>query len=179
MATKWSITPPIRDDILKKRTFKGVWNRTLTIMVILVVLSLVSVFAFFHLSTKNLENNIIRSLEHNAEQRQINIDFRLRSLEQLDKNLTPLIYPYTYSDGDLPQQYAEYSELNAILSTHTEYEDVSNIRLYISDSKIYSHQGITYYPLSSLPQESVLEHPGVTWLETHQINLTTFLKPMC
>lgn len=172
MATKWSITPPIRDDILKKRTFKGVWNRTLTIMVILVVLSLVSVFAFFHLSTKNLENNIIRSLEHNAEQRQINIDFRLRSLEQLDKNLTPLIYPYTYTDGDLPQQYAEYSELNAILSTHTEYEDVSNIRLYISDSKIYSHQGITYYPLSSLPQDSVLKHPGVTWLETHQINLT-------
>ena len=35
MAHNWSLTPPIRERILKRKPFKGVWSRTLTIMVIL------------------------------------------------------------------------------------------------------------------------------------------------
>ena len=178
LLAKWSITPPIRDEILKKKSFKGVWNRTLTVMVILVALSLVCIFVFLRLSTKNMEDNISRSLQHSVEQRKINIDFRLRSLRQLDENLIAMIYPYTHSGVGLSEQYAEYAELNAILSTYTDHEDVSNVRLYISDSKIYSHQGSTYYPLSSLVQAPGLETPtyleqaGIHWLETHMAPLS-------
>lgn len=178
MATKWSITPPIRDEILKKKSFKGVWNRTLTIMVTLVALSLVCIFVFLRLSTKNMEDNISRSLQYSVEQRKINIDFRLRSMKQLDENLIAMIYPYTHSALGLSEQYAEYAELNAILSTYTQQQDVSNVRLYISDSKIYSHLGSTYYPLSSLMQApgldspNYLERPGIHWLETHSAPLS-------
>lgn len=177
MAAKWSITPPIRDEILKKNTFKGVWNRTLTIMVTLVALSLVCIFVFLRLSTKNMEDNISRSLQHSVEQRQINIDFRLRSMQQLDENLITQIYPYTYSGVGLSDQYAEYAELNAILSTYTDQEYISNVRLYLSDEKIYSHQGGTYYTLDSLRAGSettpvYLERAGIHWLETHRVPLS-------
>ena len=151
MASKWSITPPIREKILKKNSFAGVWNRTLSIMVFLVTLSLVCIFVFLRLSTKNMEDNISRSLQHSVQQRQINIDFRLGSMQQLDENLITIIYPYTYSGVNLSEQYAEYAELNAILASYTAHEDVSNVRLYLSGSKIYSHQGSTYYTLESLP----------------------------
>lgn len=176
MASKWSITPPIREKILKKNSFAGVWNRTLSIMVFLVTLSLVCIFVFLRLSTKNMEDNISRSLQHSVQQRQINIDFRLGSMQQLDKNLISMIYPYTYSGVNLSEQYAEYAELNAILASYTAHEDVSNVRLYLSGSKIYSHQGSTYYTLESLPDAAdapvYLEQAGMHWLETHQIPLS-------
>lgn len=176
MASKWSIIPPIREKILKKNSFTGVWNRTLTIMVTLVALSLICIFVFLRLSTKNMEDNISRSLQHSVQQRQINIDFRLGSMQQLDKNLITMIYPFTHSDAGLSEQYAEYAELNAILSSYTAHEDVSNVRLYLSGSKIYSHQGSTYYTLDSLPTGPdapvYLENAGMHWLETHQIPLS-------
>ena len=178
MAVKWSITPPIREKILKKKTFKGVWNRTLTVMLVLVTLSLVCIFAFLRFSTKYMEDNISRSLEYSVEQRQINIDFRLRSMQLLDENLIPVIYPYTHSNAGISDQYTEYAELNALLSTYTAHEDISNVRLYISDDKIYSHQGGTYYPLSSLPQITDPDAPadvkqvGMHGTETRKASLS-------
>ena len=178
MPFKWSITPPIRDKILKKKTVKGVWNRTLTVMVALVALSLVCVFVFLRLSTKYMEDNINRSLQYGVEQRQINIDFRLRSMQQLEENLIAMIYPYTYTKANRLEQYAEYAELNAIFSTYTTHEDISNVRLYLSDSKIYSHQGFTYYPLSELAQAPGVDDPaylkqaGIHWLQTHPAALS-------
>ena len=175
MAAKWSITPPIREKILKKNSFAGVWSRTLTVMVVLAVLSLVSIFVFLRLSTKNMEDNISRSLQHSVEQRQINIDFRLGSMQLLDGNLIAMIYPYTHSGVGLSEQYAEFAELNSILSSYTAHEDISNVRLYLSSDKIYSHQGGTYYPLDSLQNgfgtPVYLESAGMHWLETHQIPL--------
>ena len=176
MASKWSITPPIREKILRKNGFAGVWNRTLTIMVTLVTLSLICIFVFLRLSTKNMEDNISRSLQHTVQQRQINIDDRLGSMQQLDKNLIAMIYPYTHSGAGLSEQYAEYAQLNAILSSYTAHEDVSNVRLYLSGSKIYSHQGSTYYTLDSLPDREnspvYVENAGMHWLETHPIPLS-------
>ena len=64
MFTNWSVTPSIRDNILKKSNLKGVWNRTMTIMVASVTLSLVCIFAFLHLSTWSMEDNITLSLLH-------------------------------------------------------------------------------------------------------------------
>lgn len=176
MAVKQSPTSPVREKVPKKSRFTDVWNRTLTIMVILVTLSLVCIFVFLRLSTKNMEDNISRSLQHSTQQRQINIDFRLRSMQQLDKNLIAMIYPYTHSGAGLSEQYVEYAELNAILASYTAHEDVSNVRLYLSGSKIYSHQGSTYYTLDSLPAGETapiyIEKAGMHWLETHQIPLS-------
>ena len=176
MASKWSITPPIRDKILKKNSFTGVWSRTLTIMVLLAALSLFCIFVFLRLSTKNMEDNISRSLQHSVEQRQINIDFRLGSMQQLDANLITMIYPFTYSGASRSEQYAEYAQLSALLSSYTAHEDISNVRLYLSGSKIYSHQGSTYYSLDSLQNDPnshiYLNHAGKHWLETHQIPLS-------
>jgi len=176
MASKWSITPPIRDKILKKNSLTGVWSRTLTIMVLLAALSLFCIFVFLRLSTKNMEDNISRSLQHSVEQRQINIDFRLGSMQQLDANLITMIYPFTYSGASRSEQYAEYAQLSALLSSYTAHEDISNVRLYLSGSKIYSHQGSTYYSLDSLQNDPnshiYLNHAGKHWLETHQIPLS-------
>ena len=175
---KWSITPPIREKILKKNSFTGVWNRTLTVMVVLAVLSLISIFAFLRLSTRNMEDNISRSLQHSVEQRQINLDYRLRSIRQLDENLITMIYPFTYSGVDVAELYSEYAELNSIMYSYTAHEDVSNVRLYLSSEKIYSHQGSTYYSMEDLPgltDEPVpiyIERAGMHWLETHPILLS-------
>ena len=75
MPFKWSLTPSIRDKILKRTGVKGVWTRNLAITVILVTLSLVCILVLLRLSTKYLEEDINRSLQHGVEQRQINIDF--------------------------------------------------------------------------------------------------------
>ena len=176
MANHRSITPPSREKTPKKHNFAAVWSRTLTIMLALVVLSLICVFVFLRLSTKSMEDNIARSLQHSAEQRQINIDFRLRSMQQLDENLITIIYPYTYSGVSVQEQYAEYTELNALVSSYTAHEDISNVRLYLSSNKVYSHQGSTFYPLNSLENGTatslILEDVGTHWLETHQIPLS-------
>ena len=176
MADNWSITPPDREKTQQKHNFAGVWSRTLTIMLTLVVLSLICIFVFLRLSTKNMEDNIARSLQHSAEQRQINIDFRLHSMQQLDENLLTVIYPYTYSRATLQEQYTEYAELTSLMSFYTAHEDVSNARLYLSNDKLYSHQGGTFYTLDSLhiisPNEPYWEQPGMYWQETHQIPLS-------
>ena len=176
MANNWSITPPEREKAPKKRNFTGVWSRTLTIMLTLVVLSLICVFLFLRLSTKSMEDSIARSLQHSAEQRQINIDFRLRSMQQLDENLITIIYPYTYSGATLQEQYTEYAELNSLISSYTAHEDVSNVRLYLSNDKMYSHQGSTFYTLDSLQivaaNAPYWQRAGMHWLETHQIPLS-------
>ena len=173
MPFKWSLTPSIRDKILKRTGVKGVWTRNLAITVMLVTLSLVCILVLLRLSTKYLEEDINRSLQHGVEQRQINIDFRLRSMQQLDENLISMIYPYTHSDAGLSEQFTEYTELNAILSTYTAHEDIANVRLYLPDVKIYSHQADTYYPLSALKDVPGVKNPayfrqiGIQWLETH------------
>ena len=109
MPFKWSLTPSIRDKILKRTGVKGVWTRNLAITVMLVTLSLVCILVLLRLSTKYLEEDINRSLQHGVEQRQINIDFRLRSMQQLDENLISMIYPYTHSDAGLSEQFTEYT----------------------------------------------------------------------
>ena len=178
MAVKWPTSPSIREKLLKKNNSASVWNRTLTVMVTLVLLSLVCIFVFLHLSTKSMEDNITRSLQHSVDQRQISIDFRLRSMQELDSNLIAMIYPYTYSNASLSEQYGEYAEISSILSTYTSHEDISNVRLYLSGSKVYSHQGSTYYTLDSLrssvgdPTPIYLERAGMYWLQTHQIPLS-------
>ena len=169
MSSKRIFSSRIRDIILKKKSLNGAWNRTLAVMVTLVVVSLVCIFVFFRISTQNMEENIIRSLQHSVEQRQINIDFRLRSVEKVDETLIALIYPYTYSNATLSDQYIEYAELNTILATHSSHGDVSNVRLYLPDSKIYSHQGGSFQPLSSLIASTYLEMAGAQWQETHTI----------
>ena len=175
MPFKWSLTPPIRDKLLKR---KVVWTRNMAITALLVTLSLVCIFVFLRLSTKYMEEDITRSLQHGVEQRQINIDFRLRSMQQLDENLISMIYPYTHSDAGLSEQFTEYTELNAILSTYTAHEDIANVRLYLPDSKIYTHQADTYYPLSALKDAPGVKSPayfrqiGIHWLETHQAALS-------
>ena len=169
-------TSPSGDNTPKKRNFTGVWSRTLTIMLTLVVLSLICVFLFLRLSTKSMEDNIARSLQHSVEQRQINIDFRLRSMQQLDENLITIIYPYTYSGATLQEQYTEYAELNSLISSYTAHEDVSNVRLYLSNDKMYSHQGSTFYTLDSLQivaaNAPYWQRAGMHWLETRQIPLS-------
>ena len=176
MADNWSITPPGRKTTPRKHNFTGVWSRTLTIMLTLVILSLICVFLFLRLYTKSMEDSIARSLQHSAEQRQINIDFRLRMMQQLDENLITIIYPYTYSGVAVQDQYAEYTELNAAISSYTAHEDISNVRLYLSGDKIYSYQGSTFYTLDSLVNSPlapiVLEKVGANWLETRLISLS-------
>ena len=176
MADNWSITPPGRKTTPRKHNFTGVWSRTLTIMLTLVILSLICVFLFLRLYTKSMEDSIARSLQHSAEQRQINIDFRLRMMQQLDENLITIIYPYTYSGVAVQDQYAEYTELNAAISSYTAHEDISNVRLYLSSDKIYSYQGSTFYTLDSLINSPlapiVLEKVGANWLETRLISLS-------
>ena len=108
---KRSIPTHVRDNILRRKNFRVVWNRTLKIMLLLVLLSLLCIFTFLRYSAKYMEENISRSLQHSVEQRKINIDSRLRSLAQLDESLIALIYPYTYSNANLSSQYNEYAEL--------------------------------------------------------------------
>lgn len=177
MAFNWSVTPPIREHILKKKITKGVWNRTLTVMVILATLSLVCVFTFLHFFAKNMEDNIGRSLQQSVEQRKNSIEFRLDSIQQLGTNLIAMIYPYTYSGAALEDQYEEYLELNSILTPYTTQDYVSNVRLYLSNEKVYSHQGGTYFTLGSLRNSSdidfqLLEKAGQRWLETRIVPLS-------
>lgn len=143
----------------------------------MVLVSIVLIFVFFRVSSNNMENNIRTSLLHSVEQRKINMDFRLRSLRQMDENLISMIYPYMDSGTNRAQQLEEYEELNAILSLYAESEYVSNVRIYVPDEKLYSNQGNNFYPLAQLTERedaqtlAYLQRGGATWLETHQVQM--------
>lgn len=168
-------SPSVREQILNKQSTRRSGSKTMLITVAMVLVSIVLIFVLFHVYANNMENNIRSSLLHSVEQRKINIDFRLRSLRQMDENLITLIYPYMDSGAARSEQLKEYEELNSILSLYDGSEYVSNIRIYVPDEKIYSGQGGTFYPLSDLlEQEDAAELPylqrgGAVWLETHQI----------
>lgn len=168
-------SPSVREQILNKQSTRRSGSKTMLITVAMVLVSIVLIFVLFHVYANNMENNIRSSLIHSVEQRKINIDFRLRSLRQMDENLITLIYPYMDSGAARSEQLKEYEELNSILSLYDGSEYVSNIRIYVPDEKIYSGQGGTFYPLSDLlEQEDAAELPylqrgGAVWLETHQI----------
>lgn len=166
----WLVTPDIREKILTRTNTKGGMSKTLLVLALLAALSLVSVFVFIHYSTESMRTNVRNSLQQSVEQRRLNIDYRLQSMVQTDNNLMPIIYPYMNKDNQQADQYAEYTELSSILGVYTENKYITNVRLYVPDSKLYSRQRGTFYPLSELTAGSTvqelpyMQRPGIRWL---------------
>lgn len=175
MSFKRFRAPSVREKILNKQNIRRSWSRTMLVTAAMVLVSLVLILAFFRVSANSMESNIRSSLLHSVEQRKINIDFRLRSLRQIDENLITMIYPYVGSDASRSEQLKELEQLNAILSLYAKSEYISNVRIYVPDEKIYSNQGDNFYPLSILTEQEnagtqvYLQWGGAAWLETHQI----------
>lgn len=169
--------PTMREKILNKQNVRKSWNKTKLFTTLTAVLLVILIFVFFRVSARSMQSNVRSSLLHSAEQRKINIDFRLRSLQQMDENLISMIYPYMESDADRSEQLEEFEALNSILSLYAESEYVSNVRIYVPDEKIYSNLGSTFCPLSSLleqedaEQMSILQRGGAAWMETHQVRM--------
>lgn len=168
--------PTVRERILSRQNLRKSGNRVALVMALTAVMLVVLIFVFFQSSAKNMENSIRSSLLHSTEQRKINMDFRLRSLMQMDENLISMIYPYMESDVDRAEQLNELDELNSILSLYAQNEYVSNVRVYVPDRKIYSTYGSlgsTFRPLSSLLESEdaekmpFLRRGGSAWMETH------------
>lgn len=176
MSVKRSLSPAIREKLLKKLNMKYGRSRTLWLMAAMVLLSLVCIFAFIRSLTESMEANISQTLLQSVEQRKINLDFRLHSLQQTDDNLIGIVYPYMSSGADRLGQYQEYAELNSILSAYTGNEYLSGVRLYVPEEKYYSHQGGTFRSLSelyNLPDADTLPYlleTGTCWLETHSVS---------
>lgn len=150
MTENRSQSDSIRDRILKRYSPRATWNKMLLIMAAAAALALVFIFLFYHNSTRNLQENVRSSLRQSVEQRKLNIDFRLKSLQQVDSSLMNIIYPIACSDAGRAEQYEEYNELKSVLSMYEGSQYVSNIRLFVPDSKYYSTQGGTIYGLSVL-----------------------------
>lgn len=168
MPQNWFNKPNIREKLLK-RSARGRTSKTLVVLALLAAISLVSVFVFIHYSTESMRANVRYSLQQSVEQRRLNIDYRLQSMLQADSNLIPIIYPYMNTHKNQAEQYAEYAELSSILGAYTDNKYITNVRLYVPDSKIYSRQRSTFYPLSDLTSapdadsRPYLKRPGVKW----------------
>lgn len=169
MRQNWFNKPNIREKLLK-RSARGRTSKTLVVLALLAAISLISVFVFIHYSTESMRDNVLSSLQQSAEQRRLNIDYRLQSMVQTDKNLMPIIYPYMNTDEAITNQYEEFADLSSILSVYTENAYIANVRLYVPDSKLYSLQRGTFYPLSDLiatPGSENLPYmrrPGISWI---------------
>lgn len=150
----------IRERLLRKHNLRQTWNKVLLAMAILAAVVLVFVFVLYRASTRNLQDNIRSSLQQSVEQRKLNIDFRLQYLKQVDGSLMNIIYPIVCSDADWTEQYDEYHQLKSVLSIYEDGQYVSNIRLYVPDSKYYSSQGGTIYGLSDLSDDIWQGVPG-------------------
>jgi len=171
MGGKWRCTR----ERLEKGTYgiRGSWRRLLVIMALMVVLSLVAIFLFAQFSAQSMEDNVRESLLQSVEQRRLNLDFQMRSIQNAAEDLMPQIYPYVTSNADRETQLREFTELNSILTAFVGRE-IASVRLYVPSEKIYSSQRGTFYPmdqLSEADQNRYLNHGGLTWEETHDVPL--------
>ena len=154
-----------------KYNIRSAWGRTLVIMALMVALSLVAIFLFARLSAQSMADSVQESLLQSVEQRRLNIDFQLRSVQSAAEDLMPRIYPYVTSDADRETQLEEFTYLSAILATYTG-RGAASVRLYVPPEKLYSSQQETFYSMSQLSeadQEHYLRHSGLIWEETHEV----------
>ena len=166
-------TPAVRDQILYRSVRRFSWNKALLVILILAVVTMGTVFLFFNLVTSTMKRNVRQSLEQAVEQQKIHFDFRLRSVQQQAENLMNVIYPCVSSNAEPVEQYKEYAELRSAFGLCTGNEDISNIRLYVPSSKIYSKQGGTFRSLTDLSDSETylpyLDHVGISWMETQLV----------
>lgn len=171
----WTERSPVRKGILAGRNVRRSWNRVLVALAVMAGLTLASVFLFLQYSAVGMRESMADSLRQSVEQRKLNIDFRLGSIQQIDRNLVTAVWPHVCSGAARNEQYREYNELNSILSVYEQNENLSNIRLYVPDEKFYSNQGGTFYPLSALAgdsgSEALLQKPGMVWTEPQLVRL--------
>ena len=167
----------IREKITTKQSPRRIWSKTMLIMVLMVLLTLISVFVLFRFSAGSMENHLSSSLQQSVQQRKLNMDFRLRSLSQTAEDLISMIYPYMSVGGDRGEQLQEFAELNSILSAYTGNENISSVRLFVPESKIYSNQGGTFYSMSVLENDPdaewmpYLHNSGLSWIETRSVSM--------
>ena len=83
----------IREKITTKQSPRRIWCKTMLIMVLMVLLTLSSVFVLFRFSAGSMENHLSSSLQQSVQQRKLNMDFRLRSVSQTAEDLISMIYP--------------------------------------------------------------------------------------
>lgn len=168
----YSFALKIPDQFQKRAT---AYNKALRLTAVLVLLSLCSTFLFIHYSTRSMGDNIRHSLQQSVQQQTLNINFHLDNLLQADESLMPILYPYSCSSVDRLGQYEEFEFLNSILPLYSRNDYISNVRVYMPDSKSYSHQGSTFFPLSTLTKSEdaetlpYLQRSGIFWLETNEI----------
>lgn len=171
MARDWRRARERLEKNLKKYSMSGSWGRILLGMALMVGLSLAAVFTFARVSARSMEESVRDSLLQSVEQRRVNIDYHLRSVQRSAEELMPLIYPYVTSAGDRETQLREFSNIRSILSAYTS-DSPAGARLYVPSEKIYSSQQGTFYSMDQLSEEDrdrFLSHGGLTWAETHEV----------
>ena len=143
MARDWRRAREQLEKNLKKYSMSGSWGRILLGMALMVGLSLAAVFTFARVSARSMEESVRDSLLQSVEQRRVNIDYHLRSVQRSAEELMPLIYPYVTSAGDRETQLREFSNIRSILSAYTS-DSPAGARLYVPSEKIYSSQQGTF-----------------------------------
>ncbi len=170
---------------LRRRLFSEKW--AVALLGILLLLGCVVVYGLLRYAIQSTEKELRDAMHQSVVQRKNNVDYRLRALRLNAEGLMGVVYPYMNSEaGDKKSQMAEFTEVNSIISIYENSDTVTRVRIYVPDSKFYSSQRHTFYPISDLgnsetgKQAPYLADSGLFWQEQGTINafVDNELKPV-
>lgn len=113
---------------------------------------------------------MLRSLTQTAH----NVETQLTNVAEITQGVLLASYPYINSSDSLKQQMDDVRAMSNIIEGYENRGIISKMRLYVHDSKIYTHQRDRFYPMSDISDTDITtfhksfnEGRNVLWLETY------------
>ena len=145
----------------------------MAMVIVLVTLTICVTIGYVVSSSRDFrqaQENIVTQLKNNLE-------YQLEEHEELASSIMlGVSNTISRSEASEEDEYQEFREASTQLSAYLGRGMISDIDLYIPDSKMYSVQRDLFFPLKDLTEEEDYAHclePGFHWLSGHWIRSGT------
>ena len=155
----------------------------LLFLAVLIIPITICLIIYSQYSATTIENEIYRNMKVTVAQAKNNVDYRTEQVENNAMSILHTIYPYLNTTRTTEEQLSDFYDMTRLFADYQGHNMISNLRLYVPNSFMYSRQGDTFYSLDDLPDfsEQYSDYnfkSGPIWLESNDITITFGEKPI-
>lgn len=119
------------------------------------VLGSVLVSSYYHKTFDAMEEQMLQSIQQNAEQISLNVSYRLKNINEISTFLLQNVELYEILNrsglnDDMAQQLSDFDRLKEITDVVYGGENIYALRIFLSGDKIYSREGISFFDLNAI-----------------------------
>ncbi|UKS27140.1 sensor histidine kinase [Paenibacillus sp. HWE-109] len=123
-------------------------------VVLILIPASIFLYAYSQRYSRILEEEVTRTMLQTLKQAEINLNHQINSLRDTSNAIfmNPKLLTYLSSSSSYDDQFVAMNELRYMVDNARTNLNVFRVRLYVDESKLFSHEKVNFFPLASIEQ---------------------------